>query len=274
MNLEKSYKNITIFFGFFLLFFLIYSFDYSLGWGMNLMYPNIYFFTTGKGNSGYHPFIWNENGFIEIIQVVILFFVLMVLIRILVNKNNSKPKIIKKFIVLSFFGVSYIFFEEISWGQQLINFKSPEIFTDKNSLLYNKQGEFNLHNVSNLFNEIPRAIILIWCSLSIPLLNATNYVKNDQLIKIIKPNQNLVYLSYAILIISIPDFIINKFDLIDNSKLLIFDNIGFVKYDSFQLLISILSLNFIKFSELQELLFFYYFLFHSLFLSSLLELKK
>ena len=51
---EKNFNNLTKTLGLALLILLIYSFDYALGWGMNLMFPNIYFFTIGTGNSGYH----------------------------------------------------------------------------------------------------------------------------------------------------------------------------------------------------------------------------
>ena len=176
--------------------------------------------------------------------------------------------------ILNIVGISYIFFEEISWGQHFFNYKSPEIFLNKNSLFYNRQGEFNLHNISNMFNEIPRALILIWCSLSIPILRLMNYSKNIDLNIVIEPNKNLINLSYLILFISLPDLIINKFDLIDNSKLFIFDENGFIKYDTRQLVLTILSFNFIRFSELQELLIFYYFLSHSIFLKKILLIRK
>ena len=74
MKVEDKFKKINIFFFSILSIFLLYSFDYSLGWGMNLMFPDIYLFTFGKGNSGYHPFIWNESGIVETLQVLLLFF--------------------------------------------------------------------------------------------------------------------------------------------------------------------------------------------------------
>lgn len=272
MEVEDKFKKINIFFFSILLIFLLYSFDYSLGWGMNLMFPDIYLFTFGRGNSGYHPFIWNENGLIENIQALILLITIIQLVLLFFKKTVSQ--ILKYFIVINLAGISYIFLEEISWGQHFFNYKSPEVFLDKNSLFYNKQGEFNLHNISNLFNEIPRALILIWCSLSIPFLRLINYSKINDLNLIIEPNKNLIHLSFFILFISFPDLIINKFDLINNSKLLIYNETGFVKYDTYQLILSILSFNFIRFSELQELLIFYYFLCHAIFLQNAFFGKK
>ena len=269
---NKNIYKITIFLGMLLLSVLIYSFDYALGWGMNLMFPNVYFFTTGTGNPGFIPIIWNENGYIEIFQIIILLLTLIILFQCLIRKPRSRT--IKNFLLISLIGISYIFFEEMSWGQHFVGFKSPDILLNKNSLFYNKQNEFNIHNISNLFNEIPRAIVLIWCSLSIPIMNLMRYNRNKQLISIIQPDKSLIYLSYTILLISLPDLVINKLDLIENSKLYIFDINGFVKYDLKQLSLSILSLNFIRFSELQELLFYYYFLYHSIFFKKILIIKK
>ena len=153
MKIKNKFKKINLLFFVILLIFLLYSFDYSLGWGMNLMLPEIYLFTNGTGNSGYHPFIWNESGFIENIQALILFLTILQLIFLFFLKKNVSL-LLRYFMILNIVGISYIFFEEISWGQHFFNYKSPEIFLNKNSLFYNRQGEFNLHNISNMFNEI------------------------------------------------------------------------------------------------------------------------
>lgn len=270
MQLEKKFfLSIKIFLSL-LLLLLVYSFDYSLGWGMNLMFPKQYFFTNGVGNQGWDLTIWQENGIIEMLQNIILFVTLFILIKIY-WKNKIKSKLIKIFLIIKIIGITYIFFEEISWGQHFIGFKTPEFLLNKEVFFYNKQGEFNLHNTSNLFNELPRSLILIWCALSILILRFFNLSKNIDLRIIVEPNKNLVVLSYLILIVSIPDFIVNKLDLIDNSKLFIYNNGVFEKYDLFQLFLSVITFNFLRFSELQELLFFYYFFWHIIFFQSYLK---
>ena len=273
MKSEIILKKLNSIFFIILIIFLIYSFDYSLGWGMNLMFPNIYFFTFGTGNSGYNSFIWNESGLIENLQVIILFITLIQL-SFLYFKTKKTFDLFKYFIVINIIGITYIFLEEISWGQHFFNYNSPTILLNKESFLYNKQGEFNIHNISNLFNEIPRTLILIWCCFSIPILRFINYSKYYDLNLIIEPNKNLINLSYLILLISLPDLIINKLDLIDNSKLFIFNENQFIKYDTYQFILSILTFNFIRFSELQELLIFYYFLSHTIFLKNSLLKRK
>ena len=110
--------------------------------------------------------------------------------------------------------------------------------------------------------------------MSVPIMNLIKYDGNKQLVNIIQPDKSLIYLSYTILLISLPDLVINKLDLIENSELFIFDKNSFVEYNLIQLSLSILSLNFIRFSELQELLFYYYFLYHSIFFKKILIIKK
>ena len=273
MKSEIILKKFNSIFFIILIIILLYSFDYSLGWGMNLMFPNIYFFTFGTGNSGYKSFVWNESGLIENFQVIILFITLIQL-SFLYFRTKKTFDLFKYFIVINIIGITYIFLEEISWGQHFFNYNSPTIFLNKESFLYNKQGEFNIHNISNVFNEIPRTLILIWCCLSIPILRFINYSKYSDLNLIIEPNKNLINLSYLILLISLPDLIINKLDLIDNSKLFIFNENQFIKYDTYQFILSILTFNFIRFSELQELLIFYYFLSHTIFLKNSLLKRK
>ncbi|MDC3050113.1 hypothetical protein OA168_04075 [Candidatus Pelagibacter sp.] len=256
----------------FLFFLLLYSFDYSLGWGLNLIFPKIYFFTLGTGNNGFNPIVWNENGLVETLQVIIIFFTLYFLLNLILKKKYSK--IVNIFILLQFLGLFYIGFEEISWGQNLIKFDSPEFFLDKNSIFFNKQEEFNLHNTSNIFNEIPRAFVILWCTLSVPILKFIDLKNKPNLALFIKPNDKLFNLSILILFLSIPDLIINKFDLIDNSKLFIFNNEGFEKYDTFQFFLNFISLNYVRFSELQELLIYNYFLWHSIFLGRSVSVKS
>jgi len=57
--------------------------------------------------------------------------------------------------------------EEISWGQWLFEWKSPEIFRQLNS-----QQETNLHNITPWLFQKPQAIVEIWivfCGLMLPL---------------------------------------------------------------------------------------------------------
>ena len=47
--------------------------------------------------------------------------------------------------------------EEISWGQWLFHWQSPEWFIN-----HNEQHETNLHNISSWLNQKPRALVELW----------------------------------------------------------------------------------------------------------------
>ena len=270
-NMNKIYKISNTILLLFILLLLIQSFDQSFGWGLNLKHPNIYFFTFGTIDEGWNSTIWNENGVVETIQIILLLFAIFILLSFFfLKKNIFDSQLIKSFIILEIIGLSYFFFEEISWGQHFLNFDTSSIFLDKESFLYNHQGEINLHNTSRLFNEFPRILVIIWCSLSIFLIQILNLNIKSNLKKIVIPSKKLIIISFLILMFVFPDLIVSKLNMIDHHKLHIYENGGFKEFNFSMMLKIILSFNFFRLSELQELLFAYYFVWHSIFLKNLL----
>ena len=271
IKLNKVYKYSNIILILFILFLVIQAFDQSFGWGMHKIYPKIYFTTfTTATSSGWNAFIWFENGLIETLQVIILSTTILILLNFyLLKKNYLDSSLLKKFIIIEICGLSYLLFEEISWGQHIINFDTFKFFLNKNNFFYNHQGEMNLHNTSRIFNEFPRILVIIWCSLSIIILKFTKLVNKKELAPIIMPNKKLISISYLILIFYLPDLILTKLGMVNHSELAIVENEVFMGYNFNVMFKIILSFNFFRLSELQELLFIYYFMWHSLFLRSL-----
>ena len=110
--------------------------------------------------------IWFENGIIENLQIVFLILGSFYFYLFLKNNRNINFKLSKMIYVLYFIGLLYYLFEEISWGQHLFKWNTPTLLFELND-----QNETNLHNISNLFNQLPRNLILIWCSLTFLLVN-------------------------------------------------------------------------------------------------------
>lgn len=57
--------------------------------------------------------------------------------------------------------------EEVSWGQHLFGWQTPEVFQ-----VLNRQQETNLHNISSWFDRKPRAAVEMWillAGLAVPL---------------------------------------------------------------------------------------------------------
>jgi hypothetical protein len=89
-----------------------------------------------------------------------------------------------------------------------------------------------------------------------------------------RPNFKLLFISILLLFFVIPDLVISKLDLIDYSKLHIRDGGGSIIYNFDMMLRIVFSFNFIRLSELQELIIIYYFFWHSFFLKETLNNKN
>ena len=83
------------------------------------------------------------------------------------------------------------------------------------------------------------------------------------------PENKLIVISFVIMIFTIPHFILSNFDLINYQKL----NLNGT-YDFKIFFLIILSFNFLKLSEVQEFLFSYYFLWHTLFLIKNIKINE
>ena len=124
--------------------------------------------------------------FFENLQSILLLVAIIFLIKFKKNLNKKK-KLINIFIIFHIIGLIYYFGEEISWGQHFFNWTSPDFFK-----VYNNQNETNIHNISNIFDQLPRTLILLWCGLSIPIiLLFNNFLKIDKnILELICPNKN------------------------------------------------------------------------------------
>jgi hypothetical protein len=202
--------------------------------------------------------LWKEGHFIENLQAFFLFISIFLIFlsskiikNININTNKNKNKNIYFFLIIQCVGLIFFLGEEISWGQHFFHWESPIIFTT-----YNNQSETNLHNMSNLLNELPRSLVLIWCSLSSLTLIIINkfYKINKFFYLIIYPSKYLLYISLLLIFFRLPDLMLDKLDLhpghLENPRLGIF-------YDK-------ISFNFLRLSELIELIFSFYFFIYAI----------
>ena len=126
----------------------------------------------------------------------------------------------------------------------------------------NNQKETNLHNISNLFDQLPRALVYFWCAFSVILINL-NFFKNKinkNFYLIISPNKKLIYISLLLLILSIPDIIVDILNLHPGHV----DEFGKGIPASF--FYDFITFNYVRLSELHELIFSFYFLCYSTFI--------
>ena len=254
MNKNFSfYFNIFIFFTLILLLEGIYSsYYYKLSFLID--------FLPFESKSSMNPHIWNENGLVEILQNFFLLFSIFFIFRFVsYQKFNNRGIFSNILIILYFVGLIYYFLEEISWGQHIFFWNSPDFFLE-----FNNQKETNFHNISNLLNELPRTLLVIWCSFSFLiyyLLDKDKKFSNFQYF--IFPNKNLKKISFLLLFFVLPDLIVDKFNLHPGYpidwiiKIRLYEVIDFITF------------NYVRLSELQELIIDYYILSHAYYLIKL-----
>lgn len=203
---------------------------------------------------------WQENGLVENFQVFLLFLSNILLIKILILTDKKSKNLI--FFAIYALALIYYLGEEISWGQHFFKWPTPDFFISNNN-----QNETNLHNISNIFDQLPRAIVFFWCGLSVPILIVLNHFKkskvNVEIFNLVFPNKKLLTISIFLLFFVIPDLVIDKLDLHPGGSRSVFHTgSSFLESGFFY---DLITFNFIRLSELHELIFCYYIFFHAFF---------
>ena len=213
--------------------------------------------------TGFNPYIWNENGLVEIIQSLFLFLTIIILINVIKNiKNKISEKLMIYLIYLYFLCILYFFLEEISWGQHIFKWESGSFF-----LIYNNQGETNIHNISNLFDQLPRGFLFIWCAFPFFIQKfILTITSNKTYSNFVFPDKELKYISLILLLFFSPDFIADKMNLHPGHD---FDTNEINRSDIFDFI----TFQFIKLSEYHELIFTFYLFNHALFFKKLIYSK-
>ena len=196
---------------------------------------------------------WNENGFVENLQVLFLIFSIFFLIK---AKNvYSENKLINYFLIIKIIAIIYYLGEEISWGQHYFKWSSSDWFVSNNN-----QKETNIHNITNLFDQLPRTLVIIWCTFVVPtvLFFEKYYDFNKYIYRILCPNKKLILFSLTLFFFIFPDLIVDKFALHPMIESSAQERAYF--YD-------MITFNFLRLSELHEFIFCSYFLFYSLTIS-------
>jgi len=198
---------------------------------------------------------WNENGFIENLQAIFVLISIILLIKLKIKLKELN--FIHLFIIIKIFALIYYLGEEISWGQHFFKWDSPIFFQE-----INNQKETNLHNISNLLDQLPRTLVYFWCAFSVILINI-NKIKtkfNSNFYLIISPDKLLIYISLLLLILSVPDIIVDLFNLHPGHV----DEFG--KGIPEAIFFDFITFNYVRLSELHELIFSFYFLCYSIFI--------
>ena len=207
--------------------------------------------------------LFAENGLIENIQSLLLFLSIFILIRSF--RIFKRDNFLKVFIIFKVIALTYYFGEEISWGQHFFKWNTPEIFNELNN-----QNETNFHNISNLLDQVPRSLVILWCGF-IPLVFyffRKKFRLSNKLNLIILPNLKLLVVSLILLLFFLPDLLVDKMNLHPGHHVDGKDVVEAKYYD-------ILTFNFVeRLSEIQELIFCFYFFIYAIALSKIRDNNK
>ena len=256
--IKKKFNFYFYFFIIFLFFLLFQSFIDAYYYKISAFISFIPF----EAKATINPILWSENGLVETIQHLFLLITIFLILNFtFTHKKKNLP--LTFFSIIYLLGLSYYFFEEISWGQHFFNWETPEFF-----LRYNHQKETNFHNISNFLNETPRSLLIIWCSFSFLIARYFDKFTNLKEFKnFIYPNNNLRKISYLILFFFIPDFFVDKLNLHPGYPIISGDLEWLKEFRLFEF-IDLITFNYIRLSELHELLIDYYILTHAYLLVS------
>ena len=97
----------------------------------------------------------SENGPHEILQAIIAALSFLVALKGLFAKS-TKTALLRIWFALAALCCFYVAGEEISWGQHVWDWATPEFWS-----MVNDQEETNLHNTSSWLDQKPRLILLL-----------------------------------------------------------------------------------------------------------------
>lgn len=111
----------------------------------------------------------SENGPHETLQAFVLLMALGVSVFTFFRMDRKKDPLMTALVALAGLCCFYVCGEEISWGQHIFDWQTPETWSE-----INDQNETNLHNTSAWLDQKPRLILeigIIVGGILVPLLN-------------------------------------------------------------------------------------------------------
>lgn len=99
-------------------------------------------------------FLYVENGFLEDLQALVAFAAAGVGLACL--RHCKEDKQLFAWVLIAVLGSLYIGLEEISYGQHLLKWDTPELWAQLND-----QNETNLHNTSHWLDQKPRQLLTV-----------------------------------------------------------------------------------------------------------------
>lgn len=146
---------------------------------------------------------YSEDGPHEFLQFLVILSAFIVAVFTLFKMELKKDPYLFAYISLAAVCCFYVAGEEISWGQHIMDWSTPDYWANLND-----QGETNLHNTSSWLDQKPRLILLIGIvtgGLIIPLLRLYKPGLVPKRFEIIYPPAYLALIAFLCLAVQIGD---------------------------------------------------------------------
>jgi hypothetical protein len=155
-----------------------------------------------------------EGGPVETLQEISLLCAFFIAVWALFKINWSTQKWIGLWFALAAACCFYVGGEEISWGQHLVNWTTPEYWSQ-----YNDQNETNLHNTSSWLDQKPRAILMVGIVIGGLIIPALRRWKSDWVPAKFNEIYPSGYLSLIALLVIVPYLVQNNYNLFTGKNL-------------------------------------------------------
>jgi hypothetical protein len=152
----------------------------------------------------------SENGPHETLQALTVAVGFFVSIRVLCSKT-LKTWLLKVWFTLAALACLYVTGEEVSWGQHIWDWTTPEFWQG-----INDQEETNLHNTSSWLDQKPRLILLVgivFGTLIYPFLKKKNFIKLPVQLDFLFPPKELSIIALIIVVSLVIEKIFEIFDI-------------------------------------------------------------
>jgi hypothetical protein len=108
------------------------------------------------GEDAYVALMRTENSLVELGTVVLLLVAVVTGLRLFLRRGSLPETWLGAWVGLLTLGCIYFAGEEASWGQHYFGWGTPEALASVNA-----QGETNIHNISGLFDQLPRNLLTL-----------------------------------------------------------------------------------------------------------------
>lgn len=153
----------------------------------------------------------SETGPHELIQFLLALLGFIMAVRILALPQLKTNHFLYVWVGIAALATLYISGEEMSWGQHILKWGTPEYWATVND-----QGETNLHNTSSWLDQKPRLVLelgVVIGGIIIPLLQRFK----PKILEFLPEKLRIIYPTYHLIVISLLAVLVKIIDKIDEA---------------------------------------------------------